>query len=476
MTWASGFKTTNANERQGLVYTLLAVYGIALMLGILCFKGTGDMGDSIAHYLFARYAPAHPELYFHHWAKPLFVLLASPFAQAGLEGVKTMNAMLTLATIWFTYRSAVKLQLPNAWVLVVLMMGMPLYYILTLSALTEPMFAFFIALSLHAVVDKKFVLAAVLLSFLPFVRSEGLIVIGSFLGYFIWIKQWKALPFLLTGSVVYTLAGYMVHKDVLWVFTKIPYATLSSVYGSGTWFHFIEQLVNVTGVPVYILFWIGFIASIVHIIKRGIQVEVHVIVFLGFSCFFAAHSLFWYLGIFNSMGLKRVLVGIAPYLGIISLVGFNTLSEPIKQRPSLHRILYVGILFYIVLFPITPNPSAIVWEKDLMKLKEQQTTESVAAEIKKVANKTLPLCYNHYYLSVLMENDRFDPGQRTPLSKKAVAALPKGSVIVWDNKLMWSETDVTREELNADTTLVPLTYKESAQFGKRMEFAVYRKK
>ena len=64
---------------------------VALFFAIGCwvityFNGTGDTGDSITHYFYAQYAPLHLELFFNHWAKPLYVLLASPFAQFGFIG------------------------------------------------------------------------------------------------------------------------------------------------------------------------------------------------------------------------------------------------------------------------------------------------------------------------------------------------------------------------------------------------------
>ena len=64
------------------------------------FDGTGGSGDSIHHYLYAKYATAHPENFFNHWAKPLYVLLACSFAQFGFVGMKIFNALVALFTIF----------------------------------------------------------------------------------------------------------------------------------------------------------------------------------------------------------------------------------------------------------------------------------------------------------------------------------------------------------------------------------------
>ena len=78
---------------------------------LLLFTGTGNEADSINHYLFAKYAPEHPNLFFNHWAKPLFTLIASPFAQFGFVGVKIFNVLCGLASSIFIYKICIHLKL-----------------------------------------------------------------------------------------------------------------------------------------------------------------------------------------------------------------------------------------------------------------------------------------------------------------------------------------------------------------------------
>ena len=56
----------------------------------------------------------------------------------------------------------------------------------------------------------------------------------------------------------YKNAGFYIYNDLFWVINKIPYARLSSTYGSGELFHFIDQMNYVVGIPIYILFWDAF--------------------------------------------------------------------------------------------------------------------------------------------------------------------------------------------------------------------------
>lgn len=82
------------------LYFFILVYTIIAAFTLYYFNGTGDSGDSIHHYLFAKYAPIHPSLFFNHWAKPLYVLIFSPFAQFGFIGVKILNTFISLTIIF----------------------------------------------------------------------------------------------------------------------------------------------------------------------------------------------------------------------------------------------------------------------------------------------------------------------------------------------------------------------------------------
>ena len=102
--------------KSNSIYIILLVYGILAVLTMIYFNGTGDAGDSVLHYLYAKSAPQHPELFFNHWAKPVFVALASPFSQFGFIGVKVFNVLVMALTMLLTYRSAELLGLKNAFI------------------------------------------------------------------------------------------------------------------------------------------------------------------------------------------------------------------------------------------------------------------------------------------------------------------------------------------------------------------------
>jgi len=462
---------------KNLIYYLLLIYAFICAVSIYAFNGTGDSGDSISHFLFTKYAPVHPRLFFDHWAKPLFVLLASPFAQFGFIGIKVFNSLVSIAVLFFTYKTTGRLNIANPILAAVILMFSPLNYILTFSGLTEPLFALFTILGIYFCADKKFISAAILISFLPYIRSEGLIILGVFGLYFLYRKSWKVLPFLFFGSVAYGIAGYFVHGNLLWVFTKIPYARLSSVYGHGRLLHFIDQLVNVTGVPIYILFWVGFIGLIVLVFRKKFNAEQHILLFLGFLTFFAAHSLFWYLGIFNSMGLKRVLIGILPIIALITLLGFNFITETLwSLKPTIKKTVQALLVGYILIFPFTVNPSAIQWEKDMMLSPDQKLAEEVAKFVLAHKKTKGPLLYNYRYLSLSLNMDYFDPKVCKQISKGTIEEMAKGDFLIWDNQYANFESGLEKENLDSLSQLTTMSTYKINENGKECVFVLYEKK
>ncbi len=459
------------------IFTLLFIYAIAATLTIFFFDGTGDSGDSIQHYLFAKFAPQHPDLFFDHCAKPVYVMLASPFAQFGFIGVKIFNAIVSLFTIFFTFKIAQKSNINNAIIGAIILFFSPLCFVLTFSGLTEPLFALFISISVYAILVDRYLISCLLVSFLPFIRSEGLIIIGVFSLYFLLKREWKLIPLLLFGNVVYSILGFFVFNDIFWVFNKIPYAYLSSTYGSGDLSHFIEQLIYVIGVPIYFLFWVGVIIIIWKSIKKRITTELQILVFLGFFSFFVAHSIFWYLGIFNSMGLKRVLIGVAPLMSIISLIGFNFITEDVFKNKRLPKLISQGLLIaYILIFPFTSNPAAINWERDMNLSKDQQCAIQIADFIDQNMDSNQLFVFAHPYLSEVLKIDYFDSNKRLDLKKGIINNLKAGDIVIWENWFAVVQQGVTKEYLDNNNELINLYNINVMDEGREILYSVYKKK
>ena len=425
---------------------LLPVYALIALFTVFCFDGVGDTGDSVMHYLFAKYAPWHPELFFDHWAKPMFVILSSPFAQFGMKGMKLFNVICLLGNLYFAVRVAEALKLKLAWAASIFIFFAPLCFTLTFSGLTEPLFAFWLTVFLFfEVVKQKHIIAALWVSFLPFVRSEGLIILIPVGLYYLLDKRFLALLLLGAGHVIMGLAGSFVYGTVFWVITKIPY-TGSGSYGSGKLFHFVHQLFYVIGLPIYGLLLFGFISGLVKSDVRRNR-AMFILIMGGFALFFAAHSLFWYFGLFHSFGLKRVMVAVIPLISLIALIGLNTLNDALNKIPKWQKGVVVFIVALTVIFPLLGTPSSIHWKKDLGKEPVQDVCEQVGTYFSKRGGIAGKFCYASPYLSETLNVDYFNPSQHVMPGDMDIKNLVPGDYLIWDFWFCPVEFGMTLERL-----------------------------
>lgn len=451
-------------------------YATLSILALYFFNGTAGSGDSVHHYLFAKYAPSSPHLFFNHWAKPLFVLLASPFSQFGFIGIKIFNALLTGASLYFTTKSVEKMELPNSSVVFILALFSPLFFVLTFSGLTEPLFAFFISFALFQVTKKNLIFASILVSFLPFIRSEGLIIIGVFALFFLFKKQWKPLVLLGFGHVAYSLAGWPFTGDLLWVFNKIPYAHLSSTYGSGDLFHFVDQLFYVVGAPIYILFMLGIVKIIIDSFQKKITTEIFIIVFLGTGAFILAHSLFWYMGIFNSMGLKRVLIAIIPLTSIIALIGYNFIISAIPLKNNWKPILHFAIIGLVLIFPFTSNPAAIDFKEDLMLTNDQVLVGKISKRIIQLKGEKSCVLHSNPYLSLILPLNHFDSSERKEFTQEYMSSSKSGDLLIWDSWFAVIEHGVLESELLINLQLLRIEEFSIDDSEREIRYVIFKRR
>ncbi|CAN5185570.1 hypothetical protein BH09BAC5_BH09BAC5_23530 [soil metagenome] len=459
------------------VYPILLLYVILAGVTIFYYDGTGGSGDSIMHFLFAKYAPQHPALYFDHWAKPVFVLLASPFAQFGFNGMKVFNALCVLLTIYFTYRICEKMKYLNSYAVAIFLVFSPMYFILTFSGLTEPLFALFLSLGIYLIVSGNYAAAIILISFLPFVRSEGLILLGVFGLYLLIRKKWKLIPLLSIGHIVYSIAGYFVYKDIFWVFHKIPYARLDAVYGRGELTHFAGQLYYILGLPSLFLFISGFICIIRNIIKGTFSTRMLILVYGGFLSFFIAHSLFWYLGIFGSMGLTRVFICVIPLMTIIMLKGFNMWTEELfPKRKNILRYVQIALIGYVMLFPFTKTHGAIIPERDLTRSIEQNTSQEIQKFFNEQGITPKRIACVAPYLAMELNFDPFDNAKHTDLNPENLKQMNSGDMIIWDNHFALKDNKITRESISENPAFENVFNTRATENENTIEFAVFVKK
>lgn len=348
------FKNNSTTEKL-LLAVILTGLGALFLWFLMQSEGFVGDADSATHYRFARYSWKYPEYFLDHWAKPVFTLLASPFAQFGHNGVSVFNLLSGLASVLFAWLIARKLGYTNRLLLPVMIFFTPIYASLVISGQVEVLFGLFIVAISWFSLDKKFMLAAILLSFAPFARTEGIFLIPVYALYFILEKQYRVIPYILTGSILYSFAGLFIYNDLFWLITKMPYWGKATEYGTGSLLHFFEAWHKIFSL-VTGFFMVTGIAAILFAFtrKRDRQLlsEWFLILF-PFVAYFAAHVLMWRLGIGRSLGLHRYMIAIVPVGALLALKGFNVFSSFLTFKmkspvsATIFGVILAGVMIYI---------------------------------------------------------------------------------------------------------------------------------
>jgi hypothetical protein len=471
---------SNASKSRFASWVIFLFF-IAGLLLIFIADGTADEGDSIMHYLYARHAFEYPQNFLNQWAKPVYVLVVAPVAQLGFQAVKLLNLLLSCGTLWLTLKTAKKTGLRDPWMSIILTAFAPLFIIVTLSGLTEPLFAFWMIAGIYGIIAGYRKTAIIALSFLPFIRSEGLIILCVLLLYLLVKKWFKLMPLLLTGHLFYALVGLPLFKDPLWVFTQLSYATLHSAYGKGHWTDFFKGMPGIIGWPIYILLIIGMLYGLYLFIAKYILKRKEIItdeeLFLIYGCFlgnFIGHTAFWALGIFNSFGLLRVMIGVVPLMGLISLRGLDLIAHSFRSR-----VLKFLILFYVMVFPFSGNHYSFKWKRDF-SLKADQKAELKMADYVK---KNYPDYKNHvfYYeacwVSVVLDINHFDEKRHKRfLNSFEENNFPDQCFLVWDDWFARVEGRVELQQLLDDPRFELLqSFEEKDVWGVIRTVKLFRK-
>lgn len=441
---------------------------------LINFNGTGEEADSYHHFLIAHYSIDHPYLFFDHWGKPLYILLSAPFAQWGIHGSKVFNVTCSLIASWIAFRLSKSFKMEQAaWVIFFIFL-IPLNFQVNFSAFTEPLFAMMLMLGIWFMKQNKISLSLLLISFLPMVRSEGLIILGVFSIYLVYEKQFKKLPLLLFGQIFYGFWAWLyLGKSPLWIFNEIPYAEMSSPYGRGEFYHFAEKLYYICGLPLLILFLIGIISSLVKFKSRSS--EWNILILGSFAAFFLFHSLAWSLGWFNSMGLKRVFGAVTPLMGMIMLFGLNSTLSFLKSH-SIKIGLSLSWVLISAAFLFTNGPAAVNWQEEMNLSPSQELANKIG---KYIHEKEIPyqrLIYADRFLHYSLQNDLYNQSEFKLLNDEALSNLMNEDLIIWDNWHAPTDFGIDQKMLNNNPQLQQMAAFEIESNGRTVAYLLFKKR
>ena len=455
------------SKPEGKVFT---VAGIIYVLLVLFANGVNGGADTFTHYQMSRYSWIHHDLLLNQWGKPVFTVLFSPIAQLGLQAIILTNLALIFFEAFLVLKIANQLDLKRSWLAPLLFLTCPVVFDNAVSSLTEIICALFLILFIHWSLRGKFFLGALVLSFMPFARSEGFVILGVAAMFFFFTRRWKFIPLLAVGSIILNLFGYWYTGIPLWIFDSNPYVnTEITSYGSGSFFHFFIWAIPVFGIGFLFLLkstWLN-----AHTIVNRLTIDwksatgsedsrnfilKHQVMFwivLGsFWSYFMAHTVLWWQGMWASLGLLRVMFVVAVPMVLLALIELNKFLD---SRPLIGSWKTVNVIIVLLCGTAFGTNTLILGAVGAPV--EYGIEESVLNEMKgwmKAEGITTQGCVfaGHSYVSLALDRDPFDYTKMNQL--RSFKYAQKGDLIVWDGHYGPNEENTPIEMLERDTTLI----------------------
>lgn len=299
-----------------------------------------DDSDGLQHFFTAQYSWSNSSFFLNHWGKPLFILFSSPFAQFGFKAYLFFNLLVFLLSVLIAFSLFRKFKAsPLTYFLFpISCLLIPDYVEGVCGGMTEPFFGFLLLLILWLGVHQKWILFAIVVSFLPFARSEGMLVVLMAGVFLLVIKEFKAIPLLIIGFTLYSFAGKLLLNDWMWYFNNDPYPK-NSPYGNGNWYHYLQAFKRHLGIINLLL--LPFISYyLFRLFKKGERkLFLLFLFFIGiYLIVIAVHSYLWANGLKGAMGLSRLAtLGVLPVL-FFAVLSFNLV---ISQKNTVTLIIAV---------------------------------------------------------------------------------------------------------------------------------------
>lgn len=455
-------------SRKQLIWLAIIIINIVL---VYLNESTFDDGDSIVHYLQAHQAWSTPHYFMDMWSKPIFILLASPFASFGWWGMKLFNTICALLSAFLAKKIFEHYSI-NGWWGVFLSFFAYSFFLVQSSGLTEPLFMLGLMAIVYFELKDKTPLALTLLSFLPFVRSEGYIVAIVIVVYLLFAKRWNHLPYITVGTIMFGIVGIVVFQDFLWMFHQNPYYGEEIKYGSGPIFHFIEQLPYVIGLPIFVLFFLGVFRGGMLFLKGKLGKKELFLIYGIAIGYIAAHSIFWTYGLFHSFGLTRVLIVIIPLIAFIAYRGLEWLQCAFHFIPS----KYLSALFILVImvFPFTENKMGLALPKSVKLSLQQMHTKQTYQWIQSQGLNELPFYSNDHYLAVVADKKIESKAEFNHLRMLEKHKEKDTSLVIWDSYFATTDAQISEEQLEIDYNLKLLKTSKTDSTRNAHEIKVYK--
>jgi hypothetical protein len=439
--------------RNSKAFCWLIICALAGMAMLFLFDD-GCQQDGGQHYLFARWAWVHQEMFVGVWARPLYTSIYAFPALIGYRAARALTVLICLAISYQTWRLAEDLRIDRAPLAIALVWLQPSFFLFCADNMTEPIFAlvYVIALRLHHLGRLK--AGMVMASLMILARPEGFFL-GALWG--IWVlterqgdKETRrqgdfVLPFLVspspclpfslspllllaTGAFIWWLAALVITGDPLFIKHNWPsdWPMTGTIYGAAGLYAYLSRLPEIVGLFLLPVFIYG--------LWRMLKSRRLYTLTSSFLLLFILHTILRAYGLLGSAGYPRYLVTISPAIALIMLTGWNEMANLFERFPRHFKTAGAGLIIAISAFTNFAYADAAEWSRDARAFAAAHSWFQSQPDRPPISR----LIWSHPYSCILFDGDpwknlAFTRDREADL--KALRESPAGTMVVWDEQV-----------------------------------------
>jgi hypothetical protein len=420
--------STKGTSWQGAAWLVLAAI-IGTSLAFL-FKDSCQQ-DGGYHFLFARWAWTHTELFVGVWARPLFTTLYALPALHSYLAAKLFTAMISVLIGWQTWQLAEDLALERAPLVIPFLYLQPSFFIICADTMTEPIFAlvFVIALRLHLRGWRKS--GMIVASLMILARPEGFFLVILW-GVWVlldrrddrsWFQRIPETSLLTLGSILWWLSAWAITGDPLFIKNNWPsnWPVSGTIYGTGAWWNYIARSPEIIGPLLIPPFLIG--------LRRMRKSQGLFETASVFILFFVLHTILRAYGLLGSAGYPRYFVAISPVIAVLTLSGWNEVSSRFSTWTRACKTVFVTVLFTVSLILCFAYFDGAEWIRDAKAVDEMHRLFNENPQpIERFIWSEAYMCIR--FAQDPWENLSFSGDRERDLA--SLQASPRGTLVLWE--------------------------------------------
>ena len=413
--------------------------------------------DGGQHYLFARWAWVHHELFVGVWARPLYTSVYAFPALIGYRAARLLTVLICLAIAHQTWRLAEDFKINRAPLAIALIWLQPSFFLFCADNMTEPIFAlvYVIALRLHH--RGRIKAGMIVASLMILARPEGFFM-GVLWGVWVlripdsgfriapsrkrlWTDAWRLLTqfprsafrnpqllLLATGAFVWWLGALVITGDPLFIKHNWPanWPITGTVYGAAGLYAYPIRLPEIVGLFLLAPFFYGLFQLLKH--HRLCTLTT------SFLLFFILHMILRAYGLLGSAGYPRYLVAISPAIALITLSGWNEMAKRFAHASRFLRTASAGLIIAISAFTNFVYADGAEWSRDARVITPVHSWFQSQLDIPPISR----LIWSHPYSCILFDHDPWEnPGftRDREADLKTLRESPAGTMAVWDERV-----------------------------------------